>query len=340
MVAQGQATVIQNTTALLVFRTESTATIPAGSAITIQAGDVIQVSADSAAQLHLFDGSRVDLLPGSRLQVSRLEESPTYWIRLDLVAGGVVARVIHLLGANDGFEIATPSSTASVRGTIFTVLVIDQVTSYISCDEGMVAVTVGGQEVEIRSGEEVTAVLGQPLLVAPQSSGSAPTPTPPEPSPRGDSSTQVIPSAPGSAEPASVTTTTSPPTSTVPGARTPVASPFSSSTATTDSGTPRSQNQSPSNPPTQNRPPSPVLTSGAPTQAPTVPPTQVPTPIPVLPTDTPAPPTDAPVPTSPPPTEPTDSCPGNSCGPLPTQSNACNGPAGAHNPHCQPTPTP
>jgi hypothetical protein len=56
-----------------------------------------------------------------------------------------------------------------VRGTVFTVQVINQTTTYIACDKGVVQVDSDGQQALVNAGQELTAILGQPLQVKPQS---------------------------------------------------------------------------------------------------------------------------------------------------------------------------
>jgi hypothetical protein len=137
--------------------------------MTVGVGDTIVLSNNAAAQLSLNDGSTVDLGKGTTLVISdMINDEVSHHIRLKLLAGRTLCRVNRLLGTNDAFEISTPSSTASVRGTVFIVEVLTQDASYIAVEEGVVQVKMlDGQEVNVTAGLEVTAVLGLPLVVQP-----------------------------------------------------------------------------------------------------------------------------------------------------------------------------
>lgn len=135
----------------------------------VEVGDTIVLDKNAAAQLSLYDGSTVDLAKGTTLHISEIfNDEISHHIRLKLLAGRTLSRINRLLGTNDTFEIHTPSSTASVRGTVFIVEVLTQESSYIAVEEGVVQVTTNdGEAVNVTAGFEVTAVLGQPLSVQP-----------------------------------------------------------------------------------------------------------------------------------------------------------------------------
>ncbi len=167
VVGQGQATVIQANSR----NASQEVTVSTDEALTISSGDQIFLTAASAAQLRLIDGSTVDLAAGTEINVDELLiNDDGYRVHLRLLAGQTVNRVVTVLGIGDRFEISTPSSTASVRGTIFTVAYMSADETYISCDEGKVEVALSGQEesVIVSAGMEVTAVVEQPLIVKPQ----------------------------------------------------------------------------------------------------------------------------------------------------------------------------
>jgi hypothetical protein len=99
--------------------------VPADGAFAVRTGDQIIISADSSAQLLLIDGSSIELSAGTIINVDELVvDDSTYRVHLRLLAGRTLSRVVTVLGLGDRFEISTPSSSASVRGTIFTVAYI------------------------------------------------------------------------------------------------------------------------------------------------------------------------------------------------------------------------
>ncbi|MCA9972428.1 MAG: FecR domain-containing protein [Anaerolineales bacterium] len=247
VVSAGDVTLTQVSRRFLVVPEEAQLTISAGSAILVNQGDVVDLPPGSEAQLRLADGSSVDLLAGTRLALSEiLIDDNTYRVRLHMLAGRTVSRVVRLLGQGDTYEIRTPSSTASVRGTVFTVEVISDTESYFACDEGVVYVTMGDDAVELHPGEEVYAAIGRPLVVQPQNpvEEAAPTPQPP----------QAAPTAPPSATDTPDTPATTPPTTnTAP--ETPAATPPSGSDDENDGPPAAVPGNPPADPPGQGDPP-------------------------------------------------------------------------------------
>lgn len=167
VLSQGKATISER--GMATSTPSNKKLISAGDIVVVNTGDEISLAAGARAQLRLYDGSTVDLFENSTIQVSELYTNrDSYRVQLHMLAGKTVSRVIRLLGVGDTFRISTPSSAASVRGTIFTVEVIDEITSYFSCDKGLVFIEMGNQGAELPAGTELTAVVGQPLMVHPQ----------------------------------------------------------------------------------------------------------------------------------------------------------------------------
>lgn len=183
VVNQGQATIVYAQPR----NADQMVLVPGGEALVVSTGDRIFLAAESTARIHLVDGSTIDLEAGAEINVDELViEDGTYRVHLRLLAGRTLSRVKTVLGVGDRFEISTPSSTASVRGTVFTVAYISANETYISCDEGQVEVSLVGQESQmVEAGMEVTAFVGQPLQVKSQH--------PPEPVEKPQETTSVEP---------------------------------------------------------------------------------------------------------------------------------------------------
>jgi hypothetical protein len=177
LVTDGDVAVLQPQ-GFLNFNNNQQTNLTAGDILIVRQGDTIEVSSVSSAVLTMGDGTSADLFPGTVVQVSELVSDETnFRVRLTLLAGKTVNRVQHLLTADDAYDVQTPSSTASVRGTVFTVDVISDQETFYSVDEGFVAVQMGEQEVLVEAGFEVTAVSGQPLVVQPHSASQTLQPT-------------------------------------------------------------------------------------------------------------------------------------------------------------------
>lgn len=190
-VTSGEVTVRQTAS----FNRATTVIVSAGESLAVSGSDTIEVSANAAAELYLFEGSVVELAENTMLELTELaENSSEHQIYLTLFNGRILNRVTKLLGINDAYEVRTPSSTASVRGTIFSVEVFDENTTQVIVSEGIVEVSLGNESAEVGAGEMVTAVTGQPLNIEPASSSpiipaTTPNQAPDEPS-TGQSDTQ------------------------------------------------------------------------------------------------------------------------------------------------------
>ena len=166
VVSAGQ--VVVNQAGGAIFAGVAETAVTAGDIVTVTQGDTIRVDENGTAQLRLQDGSTVDLFGGTTLTVSELVTSDnSYRVRLNLLSGKTLNRVIHLLKAGDAFEVKTPSSTASVRGTEFTVEARSAEETHVAVTEGVVRVTLGDLFVDVAAGFQVTAVVGQELRVVP-----------------------------------------------------------------------------------------------------------------------------------------------------------------------------
>lgn len=142
--------------------------VATGETTAVKAGDTLQLSPDATAQLRFLDGSTVDLSEGALLHVTELVDTDeSFRVRLYLFTGRTVSRVVHLLDADDAFVIGTPSSTTSVRGTVFSVRSIDEGSSEIICDEGLVLVTTPDGSIEVPAGFHLWVESGQPLEIEP-----------------------------------------------------------------------------------------------------------------------------------------------------------------------------
>ncbi len=292
VVSAGQAVVNQNRGAHFVTSAETA--VSAGEAVTVRTGDTIQLAETATGQLRLKDGSTIDLSGGTTLIVSELvNNSISYRARFSLLAGKTLSQVVHLLRPEDSFEIKTPSSTASVRGTRFTVEVLSAESTYYTVEEGVVQVTMADQAVDVTAGYEVTAVVGQQLQVEPgKATNTSPSSTPqPEPDPTAPAAevhTAVPPTATSHPETSTPENNDAPTSSStpdevedIPDASTTVSIPTSTPTTTLTS-TPAS---TPGNTPLPTAVLMPTNTAAVPTNTPVPPPTNTPAP---QPTNTPA----------------------------------------------------
>ncbi len=127
----------------------------------VLSGDVLQTGPDGGLTLTWVDNSRIRVGPSTTMQVlkcqvNRARQSETYLFRLDV--GQIWVRVLKVLSQTSKFEVATPTATAAVRGTVFSVAVSPAGTTRVSVLKGSVALK--GTDTEVAVGERQVAAVG------------------------------------------------------------------------------------------------------------------------------------------------------------------------------------
>jgi len=264
--------------------------LPVSETMLVEAGDRIRTGDEGSAALTFFDGSVTELRPMAELSIARMTSQRT---------GGEKVIVLHqwlgeshnqvkpLVDEASRFSVQTPSVVASVRGTVFTLIVEPDGTTHLEVEEGVVAVQARETSVLISAGEEI--LVSSPLASVTPTTANPSEPSVASPSPT-PTETTAMPSATESPEPLALTETSQTPELDATQTMEPVTTPQPTSRdgtgpTATESPTPTATENSR---PTATKPPS-TETEPSPTPAPT---------------DTPPPSTDTPVPTEPPPTEP------------------------------------
>ncbi len=133
----------------------------------VVAGTMIRTGPDGKVTLNWSDGSRVRLAPNTLLQVMKCQVnkasgSDTYQFKVDF--GRIWVRVLKRLTRRSKFEILTPTATAAVRGTIFSVTVSRDGTTEVSVLKGQVDVQNGGRNIPVR--ESQIAAVGEQTVPA------------------------------------------------------------------------------------------------------------------------------------------------------------------------------
>jgi len=172
VVQQGQATVTSGGL-LSSWLTTTRSVVSAGKMQPVKTGDRIAMGPKAAADLTFYDGSSVVLAENTELVVYELNTTDTsYRVRLQQLGGVTLSRVVRLLGVGDVFEIHTPSSTVSVRGTEFVVAVQSIDRSWLAVVKGVVHAVMGKQEADVHPGEQLLMQVGQPFNVQPQNASN------------------------------------------------------------------------------------------------------------------------------------------------------------------------
>src|SRR5581483_10321323 len=132
---------------------------------TITPGKVIITGADGYALFRVSDGSTFEVFQNSKTVFRR---SPQNWSDiLDVIVGHVKVHIQKLLDNKPNHnKVHTPTAVISVRGTIFDVVVEDEDVTFVSVDEGLVAVenlTAPGAERLLNPGESIRIFRGQAI---------------------------------------------------------------------------------------------------------------------------------------------------------------------------------
>jgi hypothetical protein len=147
----------------------------AGDGHVLLAGDRVRTSDQGHAVVTFFDGSTIEIEPATTITV--VEAAATVagaiTIQLEQAIGRTWASVRSLTHADSKFEIKTPTTTATVRGTGFVTDVLASGATTVTATDGIVAVSAQGQTVVVPAGSLTTV----------QPSGP---PTPPLPAPKPD----------------------------------------------------------------------------------------------------------------------------------------------------------
>jgi len=128
-------------------------------------GDTIRTGPDARAVLTYFEGSTVEVEPDSELAIQTAHGNPdgSTVIEMQQNLGSTWHVVTHLSQGGSKYEVHTTSSTASVRGTAFTVGVTPEQTTTVTTAEGNVGTSdpAGTTTVAVTAGLTTTTKRGE-----------------------------------------------------------------------------------------------------------------------------------------------------------------------------------
>jgi len=136
--------------------------------------DRVRTSDAGHALITFFDGSTLELEPSTMVQVGTASPNANGSITIEIAQslGRTWTSVQKLTRADSKFEIKTPTSTATVRGTGFLTEVLASGETTVLTTDGTVAVSAQGQTVLVTQGQQTTVRPGQ----APTSPAAVPAP--------------------------------------------------------------------------------------------------------------------------------------------------------------------
>lgn len=144
---------------------------PLGDREHIAAGTVVKTGPDGGVTLNWVDGSRVRLGPDTTIRVRKctLNSSTRATVSLfDLDVGRIWVRVLSALEGRSKFEVHTPTATAGVRGTVFSVVVYPNGVTEVAVYEGSVHLTGKAGGVSVEPGQQARAEAGAAVSVGPE----------------------------------------------------------------------------------------------------------------------------------------------------------------------------
>ena len=150
----------------------------------VVAGTAVRTGEDAYAVITYFEGSTVSLDPATTLVIRALSLDPdgSTTIQMEQPAGRTWHAVQRLLSDGSRYELRTPSATAAVRGTAFSVQVVTapggEVVTVVQTTEGAVATRKVAEPGQPEPGEEVVVREGFRTTVAPSAPLQEPEPAP------------------------------------------------------------------------------------------------------------------------------------------------------------------
>jgi len=137
-------------------------------------GDSVKSGNSSGADITFFDGSTIELEADTELEVVSLgiSSAGSTTIRLKQAIGTTISRVNKLVDSASRYEVETPACVAVVRGSIMTINVIADGTTWVTNNRGDIWVIANGAELQIPQGRKCIVTPGEPPQLAPTSRGS------------------------------------------------------------------------------------------------------------------------------------------------------------------------
>ncbi|HUX14565.1 MAG TPA: FecR domain-containing protein [Spirochaetia bacterium] len=153
---QAEVTYFQGTANL---KSGSGSLTPVDFGTTMNAGDSIVTGNDGVVQLDQTGGSQITVQANSVFTLQKRYQDSNQQTVMTTVLGAVSYRFAKLAGSPEP-AIATMSSVAGIRGTVFTVYAASDGTSRYEVTEGMVEVSSAGQSVDLTQNQAVEVAAG------------------------------------------------------------------------------------------------------------------------------------------------------------------------------------
>jgi FecR-like protein len=132
--------------------------------VVLNPGDRVRTATGSHAVVTFLDGSTIEIEPATTITVVQATTAPTgaITIQVEQAVGRTWSSVQKLTHIDSKFEIKTPATTATVRGTGFVTDVLVSGATTVGAADGFVEVSAQGQTVVVPAGSRTTVESGAP----------------------------------------------------------------------------------------------------------------------------------------------------------------------------------
>jgi hypothetical protein len=127
--------------------------------------DIIRCADNSSAEITFLNGDTVELDAGTELEIAELvvsTDTDSAIIRLKLVIGSIVFRVVNIVDPASVYEVETPTGEVAVRGSAVRITISEDRTTLVCNLEGDIWAIAQGVELQIPEGECCVIGSGQP----------------------------------------------------------------------------------------------------------------------------------------------------------------------------------
>ena len=133
----------------------------------VRDGQLIRTGEGAGVTLVFFEGSRLTLGANTEIALAKVngKNDRTLQVVIEQSAGKTTHSVVPLRGKDSLYEVHTPSGSASVHGTIFSVAVNEAGKAHFAVDKGKVLVSSASSELLLDAGQVTDAESEQSVLV-------------------------------------------------------------------------------------------------------------------------------------------------------------------------------
>jgi hypothetical protein len=156
---------------LSVLKEDTASWVEAEIGMALESTDTIKCGDNSSAEISFLNGDTVEVAPGSEVEVADLiisTETDSAVIRLKLIVGSIIFRVVNIVDPASLYEVETPTGEVAIRGSAVQITVSEDGTTLVCNLEGDIWAIAQGVELQVPQGECCVIRPGEPpeLVIA------------------------------------------------------------------------------------------------------------------------------------------------------------------------------